>query len=34
MTIVNTNVGSLIAANALGSANKNMATSIEKLSTG
>jgi flagellin len=34
MTIVNTNVGSLIAANALGAQNKNMQSSIEKLSTG
>ena len=34
MTIVNTNVGSLIAKSSLAAQNKNMEASIEKLSTG
>ena len=34
MTIVNTNVGSLIARSSLAAQNKNMEASIEKLSTG
>ena len=34
MTIVNTNVGSLIAKSSLTAQNKNMESSIEKLSTG
>jgi len=34
MTIVNTNIGSLVAGAALGIQNRNMESSIQKLSTG